>query len=148
MAAHVEGAAWRRRQRRMRSWWRHEQQSIAAVLATVSHRSYPKVDTANAVLRGQTIGTSTRAGDAEYYELSSDDGRPAGGTRPRSLLDPRPQVKVEQHGGIGCELVLALDAPMLHIRDEDLALKAFLEQVSIQEIAEVQVPSSSVFFFL
>ena len=71
----VTGAAQRRKQRRLRSWWRHEQHSIAAVLATVWHHSYSKVGTANAALRGQKTGTSTRVGLAEYYELSSDDGR-------------------------------------------------------------------------
>ena len=40
------GAAWRRRQRRLRSWWRHEQQTVAAVLATVTHHSHSKVGTA------------------------------------------------------------------------------------------------------
>ena len=54
------GVAWRRRQRRLRSWWRHEQQTVAAVLATVTHHSHSKVGTANAVLRGQKTGTSTR----------------------------------------------------------------------------------------
>ena len=48
-----------RRQRGLRSWWRHEQQSIAAVLATVSHHSYRKVDTAYDGQRSQKIGTST-----------------------------------------------------------------------------------------
>ena len=37
------GAGWRRRQRRLRSWWRHEQLSIAAALATFMHHSYDKV---------------------------------------------------------------------------------------------------------
>ena len=69
MAALVS-AAQRRKQRRLRSWWRHEQQSIAAVLATVSRHSYSKVD------------TSTEVGPAEYFELSSDDGNPSGGERP------------------------------------------------------------------
>ena len=32
MADRASGAAWRRRQRRLRSWWRHEQQTMAAVL--------------------------------------------------------------------------------------------------------------------
>ena len=36
------GAAWRRRQRRLRSWWRHEQQTVAAVLATYQHHSAPR----------------------------------------------------------------------------------------------------------
>ena len=33
------GAAQRRKQRRLRSWWRHEQQSIAAALAIYTHHS-------------------------------------------------------------------------------------------------------------
>ena len=84
MADRDSGAAQRRRQRRLRSWWRHEQQSIAAVLATVTHHSHSKVGTVNAALRGQKTGTSTRVGPAEYYELSSNDGRPTGGERPRT----------------------------------------------------------------
>ena len=70
------GAAWRRRQRRLRSWWRHEQQTVAAVLATVNHRSHSKVGTANDAPRSQKKVTSTRVGPAEYYELSSE---PRGG---------------------------------------------------------------------
>ena len=75
------GAAWRRRQRRLRSWWRHEQQTVAAVLATVTHHSHSKVGTANDAPRGQKKVTSTRVGPAEYFKLSSDDGRPTGGER-------------------------------------------------------------------
>ena len=103
------GAARRRRQRRLRSWWRHEQQTVAAVLATVTHHSHSKVGTANAALRGQKTGTSTRVGPAEYYELSSDDGRPTGGERPAALLEPWPQGKLL---GIGYEIVQSLDVPV------------------------------------
>ena len=42
------GAAWRRRQRPLRSWWRHEQQSVAAALATMSHHSAQRQKTARA----------------------------------------------------------------------------------------------------
>ena len=52
---------------------------MAAVLATVTHHSHSKVGTANDAPRGQRKVTSTRVGPAEYYELSSDDGRPTGG---------------------------------------------------------------------
>ena len=38
----VMSAAQRRRQRRLRSWWRHEGQSIAAALATLQHHSAPR----------------------------------------------------------------------------------------------------------
>ena len=115
MAAFDAGtsAAKRRRERRLRSWWRHERMSIAAVLATVSHHSYPKVDTKNDAPRGQKKVTSTRVGPAQYYELSSDDGRPTGGERPAALLEPWPQGKTERHDGIAYELVQALDAPVL-----------------------------------
>ena len=105
-------AAQRRKQRRLRSWWRHEQQSIAAVLATVTHHSHSKVGTANAALRGQKTGTSTRGGPAEYYELSSDDGGPTGGERPAALSEPWPQGKLLRHAGVGYELVHRLEVPV------------------------------------
>ena len=59
-------SARRRRERRLRSWLRHEQQSIAAVLATVTHHSFSKVGTASGVLRNQK--TTTRTGNGEEYE--------------------------------------------------------------------------------
>ena len=37
-----DGAAKRRRLRRLRSWCRHEQQTVAAVLATYQHHSAPR----------------------------------------------------------------------------------------------------------
>ena len=43
----------RRRQRRLRSLWRHEQQTVAAVLAAVTHHSHSKVGTAYDAPRGQ-----------------------------------------------------------------------------------------------
>ena len=99
MAALVS-AALRRKQRRLRSCWRHEQQSIAMVLATVSHHSYSKVDTANA-LRGQKIGTSTEVGPAEYFELSSDDDSAAFGGLSASTADGGP-VGGSAHDRILC----------------------------------------------
>ena len=42
MADRDSGAAMRRRQRRLRSWWRREQWSIAATLATYEHHSAPR----------------------------------------------------------------------------------------------------------
>ena len=37
------------------------------------------------------MGTSTEVGPAEYFELSSEDGRPTGGERPAALLEPLPR---------------------------------------------------------
>ena len=106
------GAAWRRRQRRLRSWWRHEQQTVTVVLATVTHHSHSKVGTANDVPRSQKKVTGTRVGPAEYYDLSSDDGRPTGGERPEALLEPWPQGKLLRHAGVGYEIVQSLDVPV------------------------------------
>ena len=55
------------RQRRMRSWFRHEQQSIRMALATVLHHSYDRVHTEYGAPRSQN--TVTRAtGGGESYE--------------------------------------------------------------------------------
>ena len=57
-----DGAAKRRRLRRLRSWWRHEQQTVAAVLATMQHHSAP---------RGQKAATKASEGEVreQYYGL-------------------------------------------------------------------------------
>ena len=87
-----DGAAKRRRQRRLRSWLRHEQQTVAAVLATVSHHSYPKVDTAHDGLRALRTVTSTREGVEHEKHVGPRAQKPhLPGVRPGSLLDPGPQ---------------------------------------------------------
>ena len=91
---------------------------MAAVLATVGHHSHSKVGTAYDAPRGQKTVTSSRVGPAEYYGLSSDDGRPTGSERPGALLEPWPQGKLQRHAGIGYELVQALDAPVLQMVEQ------------------------------
>ena len=80
MAAFDAGisAAMRRRERRLRSWWRHERMSIAAVLATMSCHSYPKVDTKKATRRHRV-----RAGPGSRCSCAA-----AGGTAGGSADDP------------------------------------------------------------
>ena len=48
----------------------------------------------NVGLRAQKTAS---AGPAEYFELSSEEGRPAGGELPAALLEPRPQEGVQRH---------------------------------------------------
>ena len=87
-----DGAAKRRRQRRLRSWLRHEQQTVAAVLATMSHHSFPKVDTAHDGLRALRTVTSSREGvEHEKHVGLRAQKPPLPGVRPGSLLDPGPQ---------------------------------------------------------
>ena len=73
---------------------RHEQQSIRMALATVMHHSY-KVHTENGAPRGQT--TATRAGGegTEFYAMSEGSDVVVGG-RPPSLVDVRPQERLQQ----------------------------------------------------
>ena len=89
----------RRRQRRLRSWWRHEQQSIAAALSTYSHHSAPRLKTARAGEWGSEMNNTaktrrTPTSQPELLDLS-DEG--PGGVRPLTLAEPRPQEKVLRH---------------------------------------------------
>ena len=72
------GSAVRRRERRLRSFWRHEQMAVQMALATVTHHSF-QVGTAHDALRSQKPVTS------------------AGGMRPPPLFEGRPQVRVQRH---------------------------------------------------
>ena len=85
----VMGAAQRRRQRRLRSWWRHEQQSIAAALATASG----KVHAANGAPRSQKLATRAEE-EVEYEPHYAPRGQktPPPGERPAPLSEvARPQ---------------------------------------------------------
>ena len=78
MSLHGEhGAAWRRRQRRLRSWWRHEQQSVAMALSAAAHHSYDKV-AAGAKYDGLRTQTTDRAGEAAHRAPRRQRTRAAG----------------------------------------------------------------------
>ena len=86
-----DGAAKRRRLRRLRSWWRHEQQTVAAVLATMQHHSAP---------RGQKAATKASEGEIreQYYGLRAQE-RPLPGMRPAPLSEVLPQVVLQRTRG-------------------------------------------------
>ena len=96
----ARGAAWRRRQRRLHSMLRHERQTVAAGL----HHSRGGELVTNDGLRAQRTAS---AGPAEFYDLSSDEGRPAGGERPPAMPERRPPGGDQAAHGFGFELVLA-----------------------------------------
>ena len=79
------GTSWRRRERRLRSWPRHERMTVAMELAAATHHSSPKgwwpVATHNA-LRGQKSVSSV-------------------GARPAALREPVPQLASE-HAACPC----------------------------------------------
>ena len=80
-----------------------------------------------------------------YFRMGDDGEVLAAGGRPPALAELRPQLGLQHHEGIGYELVLALDAPVLQLVEEvDAALLsfAFLEQAIVQELPDVPFSSS------
>ena len=149
----VTGAALRRKQRRLRSWWRHEQQSIAAALATSLHHTP----------RGQR---RARAGqeESELHYTDKDwktpppqpvlfklfDEEPGGG-RPEAFAEPRPQERVLRHTaeliGDVAPVVPALGVPEPQTVDQLVAvLKPVDSPVPDQIIAVPKISWPSRFF--
>ena len=86
----VTGAAQRRKQRRLRSWWRHEQQSIAASLATFQYHSSLGLRKARVGRGGERVELHGRGPDDSSSQpvlFSLYDEEP-GGWRPASLVEP------------------------------------------------------------
>ena len=73
--AHAQGAAWRRRQRRLRAHWRHEQLTLLMLLATYEHHAAPRGQSTarsggweRAVLHGHVPEHPTpQAAGTEYF---------------------------------------------------------------------------------
>ena len=142
-----DGAAKRRRLRRLRSWWRHEQQTVAAVLATVTHHSFGKVGTASGVLRN--METATRTGNGEEYEAhctAKFRKTPPQGGRPAPLPEVAGwQGRLEQHvwedlGSI-CPSVQILDLPVLQVVEQPEEVDSFFRNF-VPAVAEqvIEVP--------
>ena len=118
VASHV-GSARRRRERRLRSFLRHEWMAVRMELAAALHHSSFRgagPEMYDAPRRQRT--TNSRVDLPSTVNSSSDDGRPTGGERPAALSEPWPQGKMERHDGIAYELVQALDAPVLQTMEQ------------------------------
>ena len=144
------GAAKRRRERRLRQFLRHEGLTVAMVLSEKKHHTSrgQRKDRYALNCTAKVRKTPPPAAAAtEYYPLTEDEGGGlAAGGRPPALVEPRPQVGIQQHAGIGYELVLALDPPVLQMGEEvgdydflHCCLPDHPEQLIVQEIP---VPSS------
>ena len=95
----VSGGAQRRRQRRLRSWLRHERMTVAMALAERTHHSS----------RGQT--TATRAGKEGYEDLHD---------APRRHKPPLPQPELfsleEEPGGVRPDQLFAVSGPQARVQ--------------------------------
>ena len=103
----VMSAAQRRKQRRLRSWYRHEQLTVAAALATFSHHSAPRSTTARArggarddVHGRAPVDAPPQEPGTQHFKLDDEDSVPElSGLRPDPVLDPGPPVVGERHNG-------------------------------------------------
>ena len=94
VVAHAQGAAWRRRQRRLRAHWRHEQLTLQMLLATYEHHAAPRGHSrarsggeARDVLHGRVPEAPLPQGYSEGMEFyaMSEDSDVVGGGRPPPL---------------------------------------------------------------
>ena len=73
------GAAKRRRERRLRSWWRHERMSVEAALAEATHHSFPNGGWSEAYKAPRGPKTVSAQVEPELFELFDEEpgGAPA-----------------------------------------------------------------------
>ena len=129
-----------RRERRLRQFLRHERLTVAMVLSEKKHH------TSRGQKKDRTTGEEyelnytakirktppPEAAATVYYPLTDDEGGGlAAGERPLALPEPRPQVGIQQHSGIGFEFVLALDAPALRTVDDDYGILSVAEELAV-----------------
>ena len=124
-----QGSAWRRRQPRLRPWWRHEQQTVAMALSAAAHHSFHKVAAGEKynALRGQKTDRARReVEERELHDAPRRQKPPPPGTRPAPLVEVRPQMVYERHCGF--ELVLNVAAPQMD-REVVAPMITFVEQI-------------------
>ena len=126
-----EGAARRRRERRLRSWLRHERQSVAMALAEQKHHAS----------RGQLRARAREVEEQHQHEALRRQKAPPPGKRLGVLKDPEPQGRAVQHCGVGFELVQALDVPVLQMVEQHVEVLSFLRS-SLPAVPEqvIEVP--------
>ena len=101
----ARGAAWRRRQRRLRSMLRHERQTVAMALAECQHHNAQRQKTARAgrgvrdAVHGEVLeALLSHEPGTQHFTLDDDDSVPElGGSRPDRLYEVRPQERVLRH---------------------------------------------------
>ena len=155
------GVARRRRERRMRSWFRHEQQSIRMALATVLHHSYDRVHAEYGAPRSQNTATRARGGGESdekkytamfrktppppaFFQLYDEEDA-VWGLRPGSVFDPVPQGRVQRHTVEhivdACPFVQILDAPVPQLGDQVLELlQKIVTSSSVEPVQVIEVP--------
>ena len=85
------GSPKRRRQRRLRSWLRHERQTVALELAAALHHSRDVGPGTHASLRAQKAASSGEVEAHETHSVLRGPKQPPPGERPGILAEPGPE---------------------------------------------------------
>ena len=149
--SHVDGAtagaALRRRERRLRMHWRHEQLSLQVLLATFQHHSSRGQTTARSgegvrgEVHGQVPGAHPpQAAGSKYFAMDVDEVPAVGGSRPDRLYEVRPQERVlrrtvEQNVGVFTFPVL--DAPVPQMVDQLVDVLKIFDRGLTEQVIEV-----------
>ena len=86
-----EGSARRRRERRLRAWWRHEQASVSAAVVSALHHSCDVGPVLYEALRGHKKTTEGEVEEQAAHTGLRAQKTPPPGERPGLLLEPGPQ---------------------------------------------------------
>ena len=135
------GAAKRRRERRLRSWWRHERMSIACALAEALHHSSgaPKYDkrvvedAKHGAVRGQTTATTVREATGMQYFTFDDEGKPVAGERFRPMVKDLRRIRVHVEEP-------SLDVPVLQMVEQPVDVHSFFRlslPADVEQVIEV-----------
>ena len=132
-----DGAAKRRRLRRLRSWWRHEQQTVAAVLATYQHHSAP---------RGPRSARTGEGARDELHGYAPEDASPQGSRPPCLGVSRGPLARVQrrtvQQIVDAVPLVPLLDDPVPQMVDTVLEFFRALDLPVVEQV--IAVPKISI----
>ena len=124
------GAAKRRRERRLRSWLRHERMTVAMALAEVTHHTAP---------RGQKTARARGKESDELYDAKGLTTPPP--TRPAPLVEVWPQGRVQRHVvedlGELAPLVQILDLPVPQTVDNVADALRILDFPIAEQVIEV-----------
>ena len=153
----VASAARGRRERRMRSWFRHEQHSVLMAMLTAAHQSFDRARAEYSAPRRQSTATGARGGverheqkytvkfrktpppQLELFQLYEEE---PGGSRPPCLGEPwGPQEGVQRHM-VGhvidiCPYVQILDAPVPQMRKQLLEVFRLLDTALPEQVIDV-----------
>ena len=107
----MASAAKRIRERRLRSWLRHERMSIACALAEATQHSSRGQETARAGEAPNCKPKSDVAVGTEFFLLFDEED--SAGTRPPPLVEVRPLLLEMVHAACPCTVLPSLELPAL-----------------------------------